>query len=536
VKSRKLLRPFVAVVLCIAGFAFAKVTPYREGTVMLEAGGCRMVANILDKGNDEVSGSVILLHGLSANKTLMAYLARSFAEQNLRVFVPDLPGHGRTPGPFLFSRAESCAESFTRQLISRRAIEPSRTIVAGHSMGGAIAEQLAARIQVAGVVGISPAPMSTRHGIARYLLPFENVPAAPAKTLVISGSWEPAAVRQTAQDLTEGPAENTDKYVVIPHATHVSLLFDPRAARASQVWAANVLGLAGSFAPASLLPLVGSVVGLIGVLLLAGPFIRETLGVGAITMSAAQRNARKDALRGSGLIGATDTAAAVAKADWGASGIGSSSVSRFVRSGAEIACASAVAVGILQKWQPLGFVRLFDGGYFASFLLIVGLGILAGHYKQAGALLDKKWSALVVAALVALLLFFLITVWLDATFSESWLSWSRWGRFPALLMACFIYFSAEELLVPLNSPNAFVRNFAALALRGVGWLAMLFAIFVLHRGPILLLLLAPYLAVFCILQLAGMHIVRTETHSPAAAALFGAILLAGFSLVIFPVT
>ena len=539
VKSRKLLPPFAAVVLCVAGFAFAKVTPYREGTVVLEAGGCRVVADILDKGNDEVSGSVILLHGLSANKMLMAYLARSFAEENLRVFVPDLPGHGRTPGPFSFSRAESCAESFARQLITRRAIEPSRTVLAGHSMGGAIAEQLAAGIRVAGVIGISPAPMSTRHGIARYLLPFENAPAAPAKTLVINGSWEPAAVRQTAQDLTEGPAENTDEYVVIPHATHVSLLFDPRAARASQLWAANVLGLAGSSsAPASLLPLIGSVVGLIGVLLLAGPFIRETLGVGAITRSGGQLSAGKDALRGSGLTGATNSAGlprpdAAVRQD---TGIGHFNVSSLVRSGAEIGCACAVAVGVLHKWQPLGFVRLFDGGYFASFLLIVGLCVLAIHYKGVGALLGKKWRVLVLAALAALLVFFLVTVWLDATLSESWLSWSRWARFPALLMACFVYCGAEELLLPVEGANAMVRNLAALALRGVGWVAMLFAIFVLHRGPILLLLLAPYLAAFCVLQLAGMQIVRTHTRSAAAAALFGAILLAGFCLVIFPVT
>ena len=34
----------------------------------------------------------MLFHGLSANKKIMAYLARGFASQNLRVFVPDLPG------------------------------------------------------------------------------------------------------------------------------------------------------------------------------------------------------------------------------------------------------------------------------------------------------------------------------------------------------------------------------------------------------------------------------------------------------------
>src|ERR1700739_705738 len=164
-RSHKLLRPLIAVLLCMIGFALARTTPYREGTVMLEAGGCRMVTDLIDKGNDDTSGSVILLHGLAANKKLMGYMARSFADENLRVFVPDLPGHGRTPGPFSFSRAETCAEMFTRQLIGRRAIDPARTILAGHSMGGAIAIRLAARIPVAGVIALSPAPMSTRHGI-----------------------------------------------------------------------------------------------------------------------------------------------------------------------------------------------------------------------------------------------------------------------------------------------------------------------------------------------------------------------------------
>jgi hypothetical protein len=41
---------------------------------------------------------------------------------------------------------------------------------------------------------------------------------------------------------------------------------------------------------------------------------------------------------------------------------------------------------------------------------------------------------------------------------------------------------------------------------------------------------------FFILQRLGMDVVRKDTGSPMAAALFGAILLAGFCLVIFPVT
>ena len=82
-----------------------------------------MVTDIVDTGNDATQGSVVLLHGLAANRVIMTYLARGFALLNLRVFVPDLPGHGRTPGPFSFARADACANSFVRQLIARGAID-----------------------------------------------------------------------------------------------------------------------------------------------------------------------------------------------------------------------------------------------------------------------------------------------------------------------------------------------------------------------------------------------------------------------------
>jgi alpha-beta hydrolase superfamily lysophospholipase len=90
------LRAALGVLLCITGFLVSRVSHVRETAVRIDAGGCQLVANVLDNGDDHVRGYVVLLHGLAANKEIMSYLARSFAAQNLRVFVPDLPGHGRT--------------------------------------------------------------------------------------------------------------------------------------------------------------------------------------------------------------------------------------------------------------------------------------------------------------------------------------------------------------------------------------------------------------------------------------------------------
>ena len=61
-------------------------------------------------------------------------------------------------------------------------------------------------------------------------------------------------------------------------------------------------------------------------------------------------------------------------------------------------------------------------------------------------------------------------------------------------------------------------------------------VLILHNGEILMGLLSLYMAVFNLIQRSGMDIVRTETGSATSAALFGAILLAGFCLVIFPLT
>jgi len=54
-------------------------------------------------------------------------------------------------------------------------IDANRTILAGHSMGGAIAERIAARVPVAGLIAISPAPMRAAHGVTAEKL-FSAIP------------------------------------------------------------------------------------------------------------------------------------------------------------------------------------------------------------------------------------------------------------------------------------------------------------------------------------------------------------------------
>src|SRR5580693_310347 len=159
-KFNKTLRAIVGAGLCGLGLLLALSVPYQAHTFRIGAGGCLLVTDIVEPaGLPESStpkGYVVLLHGLSANKRIMSYLTAGFAAQGLRVFVPDLPGHGRSTGPFSYDRSEECSANLLRELIARGLLDPERTILAGHSLGGADALRVASHIPVAGVIAISP--------------------------------------------------------------------------------------------------------------------------------------------------------------------------------------------------------------------------------------------------------------------------------------------------------------------------------------------------------------------------------------------
>src|SRR5690242_10741856 len=501
-KSRPTTRAIAGVLLCGAGLWLALPTSYRERTYIFNADGCRLETTIYEKPGTATSGFVVLYHGISANKKVMSYVARGFAAQGLRVYVPDLPGHGRTPGPFSPERAELCGEALVRELLTRGLISPARTILAGHSMGGAIAERIAARVPVAGLIAISPAPMRAAHGVTAEKLLFSDPPALPAHSLVMAGSLELESMRGNAADLVASRNNEDASYLQIQGASHVSILFNADAMRASQKWSAQVLQLPLTAALPSHRSLIGALGGFVGILLLAGPFLRE-------------------------LMGKKQSEAAAA------TGIGISVPRIFL----EIAAGSILVVLLLQLWIPLKAIQLFQGDYLASFLLVLGCALVVAHWSFSRRELTNTSYQLLAAAFAGLVLLLLATAWFDLTFYEAWLTAAKWARFPFLALALFPYHLAEEnLLGPAVNGKALGRLGLALTLRLITWVAMMGGVLFLRNGEILIGLLSLYMATFNLVQRRGMDIVREQTGSPAAAAVFGAILLAGFCLVIFPLT
>jgi pimeloyl-ACP methyl ester carboxylesterase len=517
-KAKKTLRAIFGAGLCALGLWMALGVPYHSHTFRIDAGGCRLVTDIVEPiggvpPGGLPSGYVVLLHGLSANKRIMSYFVAGFASEGLRVFIPDLPGHGKTGGFFSYERSEQCSENLVRELIARGLLDPEKTILAGHSLGGADALRVASHIPVAGVIAISPAPMRPTPGISPEMLPFSEFGALPSNSLVMSGAWEPKQIRTAAKNLVPIPGDGTSRYVLIPHATHVSLLLSGTALSMAENWAGQVLHLKEPPTLPSHRGVLGFLAGLAGILILAGPFLRETL------------QPKKE------WVDSVENVASVPK----------------IRAFVEYGIVALGAVGILSYGNPLRVLRLFEGGYFASFLLILGVVLLALHWNllrglfaagpNGGQPARPLYITIAIAAFAAFLLLFLITAWIDLTFSEAWLTAARWVRFTPLLIAVVPYFLAEEMLLgPAIAEKGARRIFAALSFRLVAWGAIVSGIFLLHSGEVLLILLAPYFGLFCVLQIWGMKVVREVTASAAAAALFGAILLAGFSLVVFPTT
>jgi hypothetical protein len=159
------------------------------------------------------------------------------------------------------------------------------------------------------------------------------------------------------------------------------------------------------------------------------------------------------------------------------------------------------------------------------------------HWRSVGSALSSFPRHLVAAGFAGLVLLLLAAAWFDLTFYEAWLTGAKWVRFPFLLAVLLPYHVAEEtLLGPVLPGNWGHRLALGLSLRLIAWGALMGGVLFLHSGEILMGLLSLYMAVFNLLQRRGMDIVRNETGSATATALFGAILLAGFCLVIFPLT
>ena len=155
--------------------------------------------------------AVLLLHGLGSTSDVWDGFAAALGQATW--VAPDLPGHGRSPALPAYSFA-AVAEAVAYL------VDPSGTIVVGHSFGGVIGLHLATRPGVRAVIGLGikvawsaeelaraaalasrePSTFGTREqAVARYVrvagldgLMDPADPAVDAGVAQVDGGWRPA--------------------------------------------------------------------------------------------------------------------------------------------------------------------------------------------------------------------------------------------------------------------------------------------------------------------------------------------------------
>jgi hypothetical protein len=341
-----------------------------------------------------------------------------------------------------------------------------------------------------------PAP-----GLAPELLLFPTPPILSPHSLVLSAAWEPAAARQIAHDLVTRSGDASNKYDTIPRTTHVSILFASSTFEAIRSWTSQILGTPLNALLPKNSPALGCLLGLMGLSLLAPPFLREM------------------------------TASATASPP-----VDSSPPFSFLRTALLLVLFASVALGMLRFVVPFRFLHIFQGDYLASFLFVVGLAMLAVRSSATPALKSFFTSATAASFSAAVLLVLLFGGWFELTFYEAWLTPARWLHFPLLFLALLPWHLAEELFLGSPSVNPrFHRLIHALVFRTILWFALLAGILYLHSAQFAFVLLVVYFVLFSILQRMAIDVVRSQTCSTTAGAIFGAILLAGFALAILPI-
>lgn len=497
-------------------------------TIYVDAGSCHTPITVIEPDVDNPTGSVIMLHGLSANRRVMNYLGDQLAfDGGMRVYALDLPGHGDNEDAFTFWRAEDCAAATVEKLIETKAIDPKAAVYVGHSMGAWIAIRLADREPLAGTIAISPGPT---------VLPKRM----PSNLLVFSGQLDPSQLKHAARDIEKaagGDRVGVDDFLqerafffdYVRHATHTSQLHNRQVEDDTRDWIVNSIEAATGDEDSvmdwreratwtSEQP---------------PPTMRGTLGK---LWTAAVRNG--------GIWGAIGLLLIYPLLMAGAGKIAGQRDDEGTKApGAKIALLEWIvfsfgAVLILTIFEPMKFVRLYTGGYLASLMLLVGAIAAGVNWKLFRE--NFKWDAktTTVTAAVALAIFLSFGAWLNWEIADLWMNAPRWLRFFEILPAVWLFFYAEEILLgPVGAGGARAKRFGLfLVLRALLFGACAFGVWQLASGQVLILLLVlPFLALTVLIRLASDSL-RARTGSATAAAFFGAILAAWFAAAVFPLT
>jgi pimeloyl-ACP methyl ester carboxylesterase len=519
--------------IALIGLGAAGVFRGQPQTFEYQIDACHTPVTVTEPYHEPAVASAIVLHGLAADRHIMVWLDQALAAQGLRVYSLDLPGHGDSTEDFSFASAESCAGDAIEAMADRGDIRLNRTVLLGHSMGGAIAIRVADRSPTAATIALSPAPL---------VLPQRM----PSNLLVVSAQFDLPWLRSAARRLARAAGDNRtapDDFAQLrafdllnlPRADHASVLYDTRALAAVAIWARESLGIPGPAEAVPGLPRIGFLLGCAGIVLLF-PFA-ATLLAGRVRPRAEHYPDRDPETKypeeNTNDYGHSSLPASTALLNW--------------------AVGSALAVALLAVIPQYDWLGLWNGSSLASCLLVAGIALVLLVVRRDA---EFGWSIRGVISAIALALLFSMAsrIWLAGSFVDAaaWMFRHTWlqsatrqflpttprlVRLAPAALAVFPYFLAEEAALGPRLPGANWGRFGLfVAMRLELWIAMIVAYFLTMNGEVLIGMLLPAYMAVSVLQHYGSEVIRRRTGSLAAAAIFGAIIVAWFIVSVFPLT
>ena len=461
---------------------------------------------ILEPATGAARGSVVVFHGLGANRIIMLTSGQWFAAAGFRVYLVDSPGHGRDTAPFSFAANESCARGLLDALGRRGEITPRRTVLFGHSMGAALAVRLADDFPAAATIAVSTAPLvPPRRLPANLLLVAPQLDMPPVLHTEARLAAAAGAPRYAPADFLQMRAF---RLLPVPWQSHTGALFDPAAVRTMLRWALDSVVATDASAPTpGFRGFVGGWLGLLGILFLF-----------PAAASAVARPAQSAQIRTS-----------------------SPPVRPLIPIFAWTA-ALVLAALVSARWNVLSALHLYSAGYLASTLLIAGLPLAAALAWRSGASPrssePSRFAAPLCGAILALLFVLAASAWLNWQLAELWLIPARWARFPFLVLALLPACYAEERTLgkppAQGAPARAGRMAIYFLLRGLVWLVLLGAWYSGVSSALLPVIFGAFLAALSLAQRLGADALRRRTGSEFAAAVFDAILGAWFLAAAFP--
>jgi len=481
--------------------------------VPVENAGSVPVTRVRPRDRETPPPRFLLLHGYVANRSQLLHLAEVLAAAGGEVYVPDLPGRGDHPGvisprPLGGPNATMPTPNETRaataivHYINRHfGVHREQLVLVGHSMGGGVAFDVAHRILPAATVSLA--------GLQRPV-----APGNPPNLLFITAWFDIPPLKDAADQMYERTNRGNSAARREFPAIHSSLPFHAPVQQAIVDWANRAVFASDLKIPPHfntwLLALEGATL-----IFFAALFVPLT---GLASWALAPDPDGEIVPEGpAGLW-----------TPWRLGGY------------ALLAGSTVVVVLALLQWlewpHPLAFLRLADGDYLASVLLLSTLWLipLLRRRPWVGAWRTTLARLLATVPLAA----YLVLVggaFLTWQLYDIWPTPGRLARAALLMAVLFPYALGEELLVRTYAKQATSRALSGLLLWRLGLLlAILLGAELLNSGAGLLLLMTVPLASLSLVEHFFTSTLYRALGSAYADGLLKAILLGWFIATVFP--